>query len=241
MFTRTTRSIVLAALTTVACASSAQAAVSFFDGVFNNSDWSLNVTTNASGAGSSSVGFQVLTGGNPNEYRRIRNSLVVGSAGNGAVIGVHMNNFAFYTPSSSGAITSIAYSEDSINFLPAQAGNGQGTGLAIIQNGKNYLLRNPTLVMPAAGFSNWATNAAPSIVASDLWELSGAGTLNAFSNPDFTITGSVMQFGFWRGNSANQNINTDCGIDNWSVTIVPTPGSLALLGLGGLAAGRRRR
>jgi uncharacterized protein (TIGR03382 family) len=241
MSTRTTRSIVLAALSTLACVSSAEAAVSFFDGVFNNSDWSLNVITNAAGAGSTSVGFQVLTGGNPNEYRRIRNNGVVSSAGNGSVLGLHMNNFAFYTPSSSGAITSIAYSEDSINFLPAQAGNGQGTGLAIIQNGKNYILRTPALVMPASGFTNWAPNAAPSIVASDMWELSGAGILNSSSNPDFTITGSAMQFGFWRGNSANQNFSTDCGIDNWSVTIVPTPGSLALLGLGGLAAGRRRR
>ena len=237
----TARTIVAAALATLAFVSSANAVTSFFDGIFNNADWNLTVITNASGAGSTSVGFQVLAGGNPNEYRRIRNNGVVSTAGNGTVIGLHMNNFAFYTPSSSGAITSIAYSEDSINFLPSLPGNGQGTGLAIMQNGKNYVLRTPTLVMPGSGFANWAPNAAPSIIASDMWEISGAGIFNSSSNPDFSASGTIMQLGFWRGNSANSNFSTDCGIDNWHVDIIPTPGSFALLGLGGLVAARRRR
>ncbi len=237
----TARTIVAAALATLAFVSSANAVTSFFDGIFNNSDWTLTTITNASGAGSTAQGLQFLAGGNPNEYRRIRHQLIVGPAGNGAVHSIHLNNTAFYTPSSQGAITSINYSEDSINFLPTQGGNGQGTGLAILQNGKYYEMRNPTLVMPASGFTNWAPNAAPGTIASDYWEVTLAGVLNSSSNPDFSITGTVMQLGFWRGNSANQNINTDCGIDNWHVDIIPTPGSLALLGLGGLAAVRRRR
>ena len=152
-----------------------------------------------------------------------------------------MNNTAFYTPSSQGAITFINYSEDSINFMPAQAGNGQGTGLVINQNGINYILRNPLLVMPAVGFTTWNPNNAPSILAADMWELTNTGILISTSNPDYSASGTIMQLGFWRGNSANQNINTDCGIDNWHVDIVPTPGSLALVGLGGLVAARRRR
>lgn len=241
MFRTSARSIVAAALATIAFVSSASAAASFFDGIFNNADWNLTVVTNAQGAGSTTQGFQVLSGGNPNEYRRVRNQLVVGTAGNGAVIGLHMNNTAFYTPSSQGAITFINYSEDSINFLPAQAGNGQGTGLVINQNGINYILRNPLLVMPASGFSTWNPNNAPSILAADMWELTNTGILISTSNPDYSASGTIMQLGFWRGNSANQNISTDCGIDNWHVDIVPTPGSLALLGLGGLVAARRRR
>lgn len=223
----------------VGCVSSAMA-ITFFDGIFNNPDWSLTHITNASGVGSSQVGFQVLTGGNPNEYRRIRNQLVVGSAGNGASTGIHLNNTAFYNPSA-GAITSINYSEDSINFVPTQPGNGQGSGLAIFQSGRYYIQRTPTLVMPGATFSTWQPNPAPGLVASDLWEISLTGILTSSSNPDFSTSGGVMQFGFWRGNSANQNINTECGIDNWSVTLVPSPGSLALVGMGGVAAMRRRR
>jgi hypothetical protein len=223
-----------------AAASSAHAVVSFFDGVFNNSDWTLNTITNASGTGSTVQALQFLTGGNPNEYRRIRNNLLVGSTGNGAVIGFHMNVTAFYTPSSQGAITSINYSEDSINFVN-QGGNGQGSGLAILQNGIYYRQQSPILVMPFATFSSWAPNAAPGLTATSFAEVTPAGIVNIGNNPDFSATGSIMQLGFWRGNSANQNFNTDCGIDNWHVDIIPAPGATALLGLGGLVALRRRR
>jgi len=219
------------------------APVVFFDGIFNNSDWGITAYTNPNGAGSGAVGFQVLTGGNPNEYRRIRNNIVVSAAGNGAIIGFHMNTTAFYNPSSQGAINFINYSEDSINFLPNQAGNGQGTGLAIFQNGKYYALRTPALVMPAPTYTVWTANSAPLTVAANYWEFTPAGNLLPGSNPDFSATGSIMQLGFWRGNSGNFSYQTDCGIDNWRVEItqVPTPGSLGLLAAGGALAVRRRR
>jgi hypothetical protein len=235
---RMTTAIVLSTLATLA--GSAPAVTIFNDGVFNNSDWALTTITNGNGAGSSVVGFQVLTGGNPNEYRRIRHNLVVNAAGNGAVIGLHMNVNAFYTPSNSGAISMINYSEDSINFVN-QGGNGQGSGLAIMQNGRMYIQRTPILVMPYVPFQNWTANAAPGLVASDLWEVDNTGTLFAGNNPDFSAGGSTMQLGFWRGNSGNFSYQTDCGIDNWHVEIVPSPGAAALLGLGGVLCGARRR
>jgi hypothetical protein len=231
--------LTVASLALASLAGSAQA-ITFFDGIFNNSDWSLTTITNAQGAGSTVQAFQVPVGGNPLQYRRIRHNLLVGAAGNGAVVGVHMNVNAFYTPSNSGAISVINYSEDSINFVN-QGGNGQGSGLAIIQGGRTYIMRNPILVMPFATYSNWTTNSAPGLVAADLWEIDNAGNLFANSNPDFSASGPTMQFGFWRGNSANQAIQTDCGIDNGRVDIVPAPGTMALLGLGGVLAVRRRR
>jgi len=221
-------------------ASSAHAVVNFFDGIFNNSDWTLNVITNATGVGSSSAGLQFLTGGNPNEYRRIRNNLLVSNPGNGAVIGFHMNVTAFYTPSSQGAITSINYSEDSINFFN-QPGNGQNAGLAILQNGIYYRMQTPTFFMPFVPFSAWNPNAAAGLTASSFAEVTPAGIVNISSHPDFSPTGTIMQLGFYRGNGSNGNITTDCGIDNWRVSIIPAPGATALLGLGGLVALRRRR
>ncbi|MFO0860838.1 MAG: hypothetical protein U0570_09805 [Phycisphaerales bacterium] len=233
------QSLLWGAITAASLAGSAKAVV-FFDGIFNNSDWSLVGVTNANGVGSTTVGFQVLTGGNPNEYRRVRNNLVV-SGSNGASLGLHMRGTYFYNPGAQ-AISTINYSEDSINFVN-QGGNGQGSGCVILQGGKYYIQRNPILVMPYSGFSTWQPNSAPGLVASDFWELTMTGTLISSNNPDFSTSGGIMQFGFWRGNSANSNIQTDCGIDNWRVEIIPVPSAAApaALGLAGLIACRRRR
>lgn len=233
----------IAATTALAlCATSAHA-VTFFDGIFNNPDWSLTTITNAGGAGSSVGAFQMPVGGNPTQYRLIRNNLQI-SAPNSLVLGVHMNNTAFYNPSISGAITSINYSEDSIN-LVNQGGNGQGSGLAIVQGGNTYILRNPILVMPYSGFSTWTANPAGGLVASDLWRVDNAGNLFSGQNPDFSASGGIMQFGFWRGNSSggisSGVFNSECGIDNWSVTIIPAPSAAMALALGGVFASRRRR
>lgn len=230
-------------LCVLASAGASQASTTFFDGVFNNADWSLTTYTNPGGFGSSQSGLQFLVGGNPNEFRLVRNSLSINGA-NSLDIGLHVHNSFMYDPATSGAITSINYSEDSKNFVN-QGGNGQGTGLVIVQSGKFYAVRSTILVMPYSGFSNWAPNSLSGIVASDLWEVTPAGTFLSGSNPDFSASGGVMQFGFYRGNSSGTTtsgvFNTECGIDNWHVEIVPSPGSLAVLGLGGLVAGRRRR
>lgn len=231
--------IVCGAIAAASLAGSAQAVV-FFDGIFNNSDWSLVGVTNANGAGSSTVGFQVLSGGNPNEYRRVRNNLVV-SGSNGASIGLHMRGTYTYNPGAA-AISTINYSEDSINFIN-QPGNGQGSGCVIFQSGKYYIQRNPILVMPYATYNTWQSNSAPGLVASDFWELTLSGNLISSNNPDFSTSGGIMQFGFWRGNSANSSIQTECGIDNWRVEIipVPAPAGAGALAMAGLIACRRRR
>ncbi|MBX3379694.1 MAG: hypothetical protein KF805_06340 [Phycisphaeraceae bacterium] len=235
----TRTSLVWGAIAVASLAGSAQAVV-FFDGIFNNSDWTLTTITNANGVGSSANGLQIPVGGNPNQYRRIRNNLLA-SGPSGAVIGVHMRGTYSYNPGG-GAISVINYSEDSINFIN-QPGNGQGSGLVIFQGGNYYLQRTPTLVMPYASFNTWQANAAPGLVSSDFWQLTLAGNLISGNNPDFSASGGVMQFGFWRGNSGNSSYQTDCGIDNWRVEIIPVPGPTgsAALALAGLVACRRRR
>lgn len=230
-------------LSLMAAAAGARASTTFFDGIFNNADWSLTTYTNPGGLGSTQFGLQFVTGGNPNEFRMVRNSLAINGV-NSLDIGLHVHNSFSYDPGTSGAITSINYSEDSKNFVN-QGGNGQGTGLVIVQGGKFYAVRTTILVMPFSTHSNWAPNSLSGIVASDLWEVTPAGTFLSGSNPDFSASGGVMQFGFYRGNSSGTTtsgtFNSECGIDNWSVELIPSPGSLAILGAGGLLAGRRRR
>jgi hypothetical protein len=232
-------SLTVAALAASSLVAAASGAI-YYDGTFNPIDWSTSTSVNASGVGSTATGAQVLTGGNTNEYWRVGHNLVVGSAGNGALFSLHMKASAIYDPSTQGAISTINYSEDSIAF--AGPGNVQGSGLAIIQGGRYYLQRNPILVMPLPTFANWTTQSAPGLVASDLYELIPAtGTLIPGNNPDFSGTGSPMQLGFWRGNSNNGSVSTDAGIDNWTVEIVPAPGTVGLLAMGGVMAARRRR
>jgi hypothetical protein len=223
-------SISMAVIVIVALAGSAQAVMIFSDGVFNNSDWTLTTYNNATGPGSTAQAFQVLTGGNPNEYREIRHQLQVINPGNGGIFTFHMNNLSFYTPSSQGAISYIDYSEDDKNFIN-QGGNGQGSGLAIYQNGKFYRQQTPMLVMPYSPYSVWTNNSATGLLASSFAEVTPAGVVNLASFPDFSAAGTIMQLGFHRGNSGNSAYNTDTGIDNWRVTIVPEPSTLALLGL----------
>ena len=245
MNTRTNRILAGTVLTLVlsTVAGTAQASMVYYDGVFNDSDWSLTVVTNTTGTGSTAQGFQVPTGGNPDEYREIRHQLLVTPPGNGFLFSFHLNNNAFYTPSTQGPISYIDYSEDSINFVPDTIvpGNGQGSGLLILQNGNFYRQQNPILVMPYSGYSTWTANPAPGLLAADFAEVTLAGVIIPSSNPDFSATGSIMQLGFHRGNSGNGNYETDCGIDNWRVNIVPEPASAALLALGGLFGFRRRR
>lgn len=227
----------------LAATGSAGASTVFFDGIFNNSDWTMTTITNAGGTGSFANAFQMPVGGNPTQYRIVRHHLVINGA-NSSLFSVHMNVNAFYAPGTQGAVSVINYSEDSRNFLN-QGGNGQGSGLALIQGGTIYVQRNPVLVMPFSGFSNWAPNSAPGLVPGDLWELTPAGALIPSSNPDFSVAGAPMQFGFWRGNSSGGvttgTFDTECGIDNWRVEVIPTPGALGALALGGLLAARRRR
>lgn len=35
--------------------------------------------------------------------------------------------------------------------------------------------------------------------ATDLWEILSSGMLDSTSNPDYSASGGLMQFGFWRG------------------------------------------
>ncbi|MBX3390195.1 MAG: hypothetical protein KF691_12175 [Phycisphaeraceae bacterium] len=231
--------VVWSAIAAAALAGSARAVV-FFDGIFNNSDWTLTTVTNANGLGSTTNGLQIPVGGNPNQYRRIRNTLNA-SGPLAAVIGLHMRGTFSYNPGAQ-AIASINYSEDSINFIN-QPGNGQGSGLVIFQGGTYYIQRTPILVMPYATYNTWQSNSAPGLLAGDFWELTNTGNLISSSNPDFSTSGGIMQFGFWRGNSGNSSIQTDCGIDNWRVEIipVPAPAGAGALAMAGLIACQRRR
>lgn len=238
-----TYALTAATIVATTLAGSATASVTYNDAIFAPASWASSLVNNPDGVGSSIIQYQSLTGGNTNEYMRLDMTLVASAPG-GGMFSLNKNTTAFYNPTTQGFITSINYSEDSKNFMPGTSGNNQGSGLLIEQSGKVYIQRNPILVMPNPGFTDWAFNSAPGLVASDLWEVTGTGTLISNSNPDFSATGSIMQLGFWRGASSGNAVGTgfrDAGIDNWHVEIIPTPATASLLAAAGLVGATRRR
>ncbi len=223
--------------------------ITFSDSTFNNADWDLtsfsipNIDGVHGGTGTVSA-TQSPSGGNPGEYRYILNS-VNAISDYTAIEGFHINNTAIYNPQTQGAISSIDYSEDAINF---GWGDGHATGLALKQNGQfyfTYTYRN-FLITPALAWKNYQLT---SLTETDFINVKNAAiklqTTNPIDYPDFSASGSPIEFGFFRGNSGASSYSLPAGIDNWRVTInheeakkVPEPSSVfGLLAAGALGAG----
>ena len=143
-------------------------AVTFSDGTFDNSNWSIDLVT--VGPGGSITGTQVNSGGNPGDYRYVLLNLVP-SGGISVVFGFHKPIGATFNPSVSGSITSISYSLDYKNFATSFA--GQGFGLTISQNGKFY---RPSSLASGTG-AGWQNDTKTNLLSTDfgLVTFTGAG------------------------------------------------------------------
>jgi hypothetical protein len=205
--------------------------ITFSDATFNNADWSASAIYDdtVSGPATFSVS-QVATGGNPGSYRRETHRLDQGT--------LHVGNLAnafVYDPSVDGAISSIAYSYDLLKPL-TQTYTGVYWVL-LFQNGSYYTSLVPADVPPPGGA--WTHSEHAGLEPSDF-------TGFTVGIPDFSSTGAPIQFGYNFANTSVSGVGNfftyGSGIDNFAVTVtpVPEPTALALLGIGGLALLRRR-
>jgi hypothetical protein len=201
--------------------------INFSDNTFNDSDWTI--ADHTVGAGGTSNASQLLSGGNPNAYRRITTVLNSGPSER-RIFSFNFNSTAIYDPSVSGAIDSIDYSEDAKIFSGAQT-----IALALRQGGNIF---NYSLVNTFVGTS-WTSMNATGLIATNFIQAVPGG-FDPTLNPDFSATGSIIEFGFMRGrgtpNGPGPGATAIGGIDNWNVTVnsaqqatVPEPGSLSLL------------
>lgn len=213
--------LLLGALLIGSSLSSFAASIIISDEDFANSSWIVIV--NQLTPGESQTATQSLTGGNSDAFR----SMTHGFSGSGTLSVFHQYNDSAYTPATAGAILSLDYSEDQIQFNPPFSGAQIGATPALLQDGIVY-------VGPGINFSStsWAAASLAGLTAADFTAFGGS------ANPDFSETGSAIHFGFQRFNSTGGVVSeTQHGIDNWSVTLetnsVPdTESAWALLGLG---------
>lgn len=180
------------------------------DKTFDDNDWETQVFPSGDG-GTGSAGHLTYLGQVGGDYRQVTIT-PNGANGSVAVFSIYIASGAQYFPSSSGAIFSVDYSEDSILF--SGGGNGQYSAPAIRQNGKYY-----TLVPGGKAFAtpdaNWTHHALSGLTQSDFRTLASAS-----DHPDFSASGSRIEVGFMRivptGNSGAKVVG---GIDNWQLTL----------------------
>ena len=134
---------------------------------------------------------QETTGGNPDAYRTIQ-TILGPTTDYGQVTSFHRLAGATWDPST-GPFASLDYSEDSILIEPPGAAQGMATGPALRQNDPMYI--RPGLFTPEP---TWTHRAAFGVTADQFILIQGC--CNA--HPDFSASGSTIEFGFFRANSA---------------------------------------
>jgi hypothetical protein len=191
-------------------AGSACADVTLSDGEFPASNWETVLFYLEGNAGSVDLAAQVMSGGNPGAFR-LTGLTVKGTdeAHPYSAVYVFQRFTPFvYDPSVSGPIVSLDYAEDCLR-LTATTG-GQATGPALRQGGVVFVDGHTGTTAPA-----WTHFALVDRTAEDFAPYGNAGV-----HPDFTSSGGLIEFGFYRANSSYASgYSTLAGIDNWMIRL----------------------
>jgi hypothetical protein len=205
------RCLLLPAVVLAALAGAAGAAT-FSDAAFVPADWST--TVEVLNLGGSVTTSQVTSGGNPGMFRRVDNGLAsaIGQPFSNSVFGFHARAGALYDTSGQGVISAIDYSEDAFRF----SGSGvQANGIALRQGGVIYY--GPASLTPATP-GVWQPYSWTHLTALDFDALAPG-----VQHPDFSTTGPMIEFGFYRSNSTSvggDGGTVSGGIDNWRVILL---------------------
>lgn len=186
----------------------AAAQLTFTDTEFADADWTaVKVTDTSVGMAGVLTASQAATGGNPDAFRFLRHDFT----GPGSVHYAHLKAGAQYTPSVQGPLTAVTFECDAREI----GSSAVSVQIVLRQNGSYYFAVN-------------------NVTSGETWEhFENAGmTATAFDNrggfgtggfrPDFSSTGSTIEFGFsWGGGSGGSGARAlQGGVDNWKVTLL---------------------
>ena len=229
-------SIVVISLLTHPQASLASTA-NYFDGTFVDTDWTHTVIWDETPGGGSFSADQALSGGNPAEYQHGSHTYGPGNV----VYGHIYSGGGSYDPSIQGAINNINFSHDFIVLSRRFPGSDEvSTKLLVEQGGRFFYASDPFTFT----FGNPWTSASASLTNADFLEITSTGPVVGM--PDFSATGSLIQFGYASTNFTGYSGNTNSwGMDNFQISVnsVPIPAAAWLFGSGliGLVGLARRK
>ena len=214
-------------------------AVMFFDGTFDNAQWTttkfIDTTPTLDATGASE---QVGSGGNPGSARQTTHHWRITSSGV-SIAFAHMNSAFSFDPGA-GLIQTLTVQYDfrlpsSVNWV-----NTVGTGPMLSQGGALYSFAGGRA--PGTDPSAWLTYQFDGSSASIWNKIDGGG------HPDFNSGGAPIFFGYYTsngGSGANIKLTAVSQTDNFQVDItatpIPTPSAGLMMGVVVLACAGRRK
>lgn len=220
------------------------------DSDFNNGDW--NATELIDQTPSDTFVFsatQQPTGGNPADgpYRDVVHNSDSPVGTTVQLFAGHLYLPGSFDPGEDGTIASICFELDGRS--DNSTAGAVGYGLYIVQDGMSYIA-GAGQVLNGVGWQNLSRDELGSANFNKIVD----DMIDNTQHPDFSDSGSTIQFGYYTGNGTFGDSNNFGGVDNWLVTIklvdapdppsgeIPEPSTaIALVGMLGLAAARRRR
>jgi hypothetical protein len=201
------------------------------DAAMSTANWSLGASRVNLGSGYTGT-LSNITTGNPDDALNLNISYTANTGSSFVAQFVKRDDWT-YTPSLSGAITSIDFSGD------FNSDSGIAISVGLLQGGVTYWT-HPTANSGAINSVPYIGVSLTSLVDTNFVDLNGTG------NPNFSSLGDEIIWGYFvrRGDTGTGARNINIGADNVAFAVIPEPSTVALLALGafsGFLALRRRK
>lgn len=197
---------------TASLAVSATPGIVFSDGQFLTGQWQAAPAIVAGYPTFAHSEEQVLSGGHPDAFRRMNVQVAPGS---GLSSVSHLWLSSTYDPAVQGAIRTVDYAEDCIEFDAGEFTYVE-SGAFIEQLGRRYFSSRSPLQCSKSG---WTHVALYSLSDRDFVLFDGPVCGPSEACPDFSASGAPLRFGYRKTTFGAPGDSAQHGIDNWKITV----------------------